>query len=489
MTSYQVAQLVQASLYLGLVALVMSCVLLAGPRKLSPVIAFGVLTGVLGAGFFVAASFAADRNLSPLLQVAIKMLRDLPAVLVILYACKMQLGSYSFFVSERGPSYGRRLEMWFDKSTSVVLVSFFLGGVAEFIIRPDFLDSDNPLPPAVLVSDGLILFPLAFYAALACYVFAWTLTMDFSGSPFRGRLENLCGVVALGGLSLLAMHTLGWRALRALLPVEQVDPVLEQMSLNQIVLVAIIASSIALGLVSHSTRDGTVAEVSRKFVWLVDKLSHIAGREANTPVRDWRVRLCYEAMMKAAGPALLDLEPSSARRARRIFRGVMSSTQEKRGDPTKEARESRKKIRSLMGFFDRDPQRSMLYRELGRSRYPLSGALRDLLYDASYKEEQGQPGDEDAQSLRHDMRFILELESQSSNEGDRSAAECSDDGVRLSLVALRDAGMLTLSDVHTFSRERALEGEVSDAYYLAKYEVENSGLQRAREARLESDRR
>lgn len=439
-------------------------------------IALGVLTGVLGAGFFVAASFAADRNLSPLLQVAIKMLRDLPAVLVILYACKMQLGSYSFFVSERRPSYGKRLEMWFEKSTAVVLVSFFLGGIAEFIIRPDFLDSDNPLPPAILVSDGLILLPLAFYAALACYVFAWTLTMDFTGSPFRGRLENLCGVVALGGLSLLAMHTLGWRALRALLPVEQVAPVLEQMSFNQIVLVATIASSIALGLVSHATRDVTVAEVSRKFVWLVDRLSHSADREANRPVRDWRVRLCYEAMMKAAEPALLDLEPSSARKARRIFRGVVNLVQAEREGHTKEAHEFREQIRSLMGFCDQDPQRTMLYRELGRSRHPLPTTLRDLLYDASYKEEQGQPGDEDAQSLRHDMRFILELESRSSNEGDRSASECPDDGVRLSLVALRDADMLTLSDVHIFSRERALEGEVSDAYYLAKYEVEHSGL-------------
>lgn len=154
----------------------------------------------------------------------------------------------------------------------------------------------------------------------------------------------------------------------------------------------------------------------------------------------------------------------------------MGSAQDEWGGHTKEAQESREQIRSLMGFWDREPRRSMLYRELGRSRYPLPGTLRDLLYDASYKEEQGQPGDEGAQSLRHDMRFILELETRSSNEGDRSAAECLDDGVRLSLVALRDAGMLTLSDVHTFSREQALEGEVSDAYYLAKYEVEHSGL-------------
>jgi hypothetical protein len=467
MTSYQVAQLVQASLYLGLVTVTMAYIVIARPRTLSPVVALGVLTGVLGAGFFLAAFFAADSDLPPVLQLLVKLLRDLPVVLIVLYACRMQLNGYSFF-AEPLPAARRWMTGWFARATPVVLSSFALGGLAELVLRPAFLESDAPLPPSILVSDGLILVPLAFYAALSCFVFGWTLLRESADLRLRDRLENLCGTVALGGLSFLALHTLAWRAVRALLPVDLVEPILEQMSVNQIFIVGAVALSISVGLISHSTRDASTREASRRLVSLASDLAYFSDRLANNPVRDPRLRLCRDAMLKAAGPDFLGLEPAAERRAHRVFRGVLFIHEEP--DRQEGSRETRERLRSIVRLCDEERRSSTLTKALGgHRRHSLPDALQSVLANDGAASPDPATGGLETQGLRREAQVILHPVS---------AAEASvgelDCGTRLALVALWDAGILP-QDSEEIDGALLVQGEVADAYNLAKYQLRICG--------------
>lgn len=448
--------------------MMMAYVLIARPRSLSPVVALGVLTGVLGAGFFLAAFFAADNDLPPVLQLLVKLLRDLPVVLIVLYACGMQLREYSYF-TEPLPASRRWVKRWYTRSVPVVVSSFALGGLAELIIRPAFLESDAPLPPLVVVSDGLILLPLAFYAALACFVFGRTL-LGNAATRFRDGMENFCGVVALGGLSLLALHTLAWRAVRAFLPVEQVDPILEQMSTNQVFAVGAVALSISVGLISHSTRDTSTREASRRFVSLASDLGYFSGRLANSPVRAPCVRECYDAMLEATGPEFLDMDPAARRRAQRIFHGTLLLNGEpEAGD--KEVRRLRERLRGIVRLCEKEHRSSLLTNALA-SGYPHS--LPDTLLDVLIREEEtGQTSDADARDVRRlgrDAQVILHPES----VAEHRPADSLDHGTRLALVALWDAGALP-TESGALDEAWIMRGEAADAYNLAKYRIRICG--------------
>lgn len=472
MTSYQAAQLLQASLYLGLVTITMAYILIARPRTLSPVVALGVLTGVLGAGFFLAAFFAADRNLPPALQLVVKLLRDLPVVLIVLYACRMQLNGYSFF-AEPLPAARRRIQRWFTWSVPVVASSFALGGLAEFVIRPAFLQSDAPLPPSILVSDGLILLPLALYAAISCFVFGWTLLKESADLRLRDRLENFCGAAALGGLSVLALHTLAWRAVRALLPVDRVGPILEQMSVNQIFVVGAVALSISVGLISHSTRDASMRdastrETSRRLISLASDLAYLSEHLANNPVRDPHVRLCQDAMLKAAGSDFLGLDRAAQGRAHRIFRGVLFVHE----DPGKQeiSREATGKLRAIVRLCDNERRSSVLTRALGdHRRHSLPDVLQSVLPDDGVALPGADSSGPEAQNLREEALVILRPGS-----AVVSGVDTLDCGTRLALVALWDAEALEL-DPGEIEGARAVQGELADAYNLAKYQLRICG--------------
>ncbi len=318
MTHYQVAQLQQAALDVVLVVGLLSYLLFVRRSVVSPVAAIGVLIGVVGASSFVVSYLAADRDLSPVVQVAVKLLRDLPAVLVVCYTCLMQSRRYSLVVNND------RLHSWFGRAVYVIGAGFLVGGGVELIVRPPVLESDENLPAWILISDATVLTPLVVYAALASYVFFGTLWGNAGASGLGPMVQNACGMVALAGVSLLALHTFVWRGLRVFVPEGQIEVVMERMSANQVVMVGIVAVSITVGLVSYSGK-GRSEELAHRFLIFLQLIRDPVQRLTNASAWREKLNVPYEAMRRAANEDFLDLSSPDRHKADMLFRGVIVS--------------------------------------------------------------------------------------------------------------------------------------------------------------------
>lgn len=436
MTPYQVAQLQQAALDVVLIIGLLSYLLFIRRGAVPPVAALGVLIGVIGACSFVVSCLVADRDLSPMIQVAVKLLRDLPAVLVVCYTCLMQSQHYSLVVNKD------RLRSWFSRAVYVIGAGFLVGGGVELVVRPPVLESDKNLPAWILVSDAAVLAPLALYAALASYVFFGTLWRNAVAFGLGPVVQNACGVVALGGMSLLALHTFVWRGLRIFLPEEQIGVVMERMSANQVVMVGVVAVSITVGLVSYSGR-GRSGELAHRFLSFLRLVGDPAQRLADATPWSEKLNLPYEAMRQAADENFLDLSSPDRHKADMLFRGVMASRRQ-----------------TDCGYGEQC---------IDRKQLTLLDKFGEEGVASSCKLLSGEAGGQDLYEVLSVLHYI---ESQDGWIELRAPAEW----MQLAFVALADAGLVSCGEEGAIVENRTISGEVADAYWLAKYEIENRGL-------------
>lgn len=360
-----------------------------------PVVAFATLVGMLGCVFFLVSFLAADQSLPRTLQVAIKLLRDLPVVLIVGYVCLLQARKYALI---RGHGSLRYL---FLKCPRVLLACYGLGAMMEFAFRPPVLDSDAGLPPLVLVSDAVILAPLIGYAGASGLVFF--LTALKKGGRLSNRLQNLCGTLALGGIAVLGLHTSLWRAIRVMVPSEDIGPYVQQLSTNQVVIVAVVASSVAGGIVLY-----LIERVPHR---AHERLANYLDALASSPPAPSRwgasTAVPYHAMRRASREDLLDLSSTQKDRAEALFHLIVAHHAQADGD----------------------------------------GRLRAILRD-------------------------FETGCDAEVVPSRQPPEALSPRICLTRIALADACLIPSE---YGASAKASQPEVSDAYWLARYEIENSG--------------
>lgn len=436
-TYYQATQLALAGLDGLLVVGLLAYMLLLRRSRFPRVVAFAVLAGILGCFFFLVSFFSADQDLPRVFQVGVKMLRDLPVVLIVCYACVLQTRRYGLVRNAR-PALSRLFRI----SPRLVLAGYGLGTLLEFAFRPPVLDSDAALPPLALVSDVVVLFPLLSYAGASSVVFLVTALRSESTSQ---RAQNFCGAVALGATAMLCAHTFVWRTIRVVVAPGDIAPYVRQLSMDQVVIVAVIALSVTLGLVFH-LRERSPETASDRFVGFLDLVgaSYSSSKPFDAPsLTEARIAVPYHAMHRASEGDLLDLSGPRRESADILFRFVLSSHQHF-GDAPGE---------KLAQGWDRLIER--------RDPAP----AQDFVVNVSPAEAGVSRND----PLYEPLSLFLRVESSGNGAADPGAGSAPV-WFRLSCIALADAGLIQKENSIARNPSEAL-----DAYELAKYELENSG--------------
>ncbi len=439
MTYYQATQLALAGFDGLLVVGLLAYMLLLSRGRFPWVVAFAVLVGILGCFFFLVSFFSADQDLPRVLQVAVKLLRDLPVVMIVCYACLLQARKYGLVRNAR-PALIRL----FSSGPRLVLTGYGLGALLEFAFRPPVLDSDAALPPLALVSDVVVLLPLMSYAGASSVVFFATALRSEGASQ---RAQNFCGAAALGATAALCAHTFLWRIIRVSVAPEDIAPYIRQLSTDQVVIVAVIALSVTLGLIFH-LRERSPETASDRFIRFLDLVgaSSTSSRPLDAPsLTEARIAVPYHAMHRASEEDLLDLSDPRREGADTLFRFVLSSHQHFGGAPGSVRAEERGQLVER-----RDPR-------------PGSGFALDVS-----PAEVGISRD-DPLYLYEPLRLFLRLENSRDDAGDLGA-DSAPVWFWLSCIALADAGLVPKANRGARNHSEAL-----DAYELAKYEFENSG--------------
>ncbi len=133
-------------------------------------------------------------------------------------------------------------------------------------------------------------------------------------SDWARRLQNLCGGLALGGLTALAIHTLVWRAVRVLVPEDQLDPIVEQLSTNQVAIISIVAISILVGLASYSS-EGRTETLTDGMEDVLRAFESITENVASVSVSAEGLNVTYAALKRATNEDMLGLTPPPTRSA------------------------------------------------------------------------------------------------------------------------------------------------------------------------------
>lgn len=451
MTHYQATQLHLAGLDVLLVAALLIYALIFRRNSVPPALILAVLVGIMGASFFVVSALAADEDLPRVYQVAIKLLRDLPVVVIVSYICLLQAKRYSL-VSNKP-----RLRRWFRRGPYVVVALYIASGLVEFVVRPPFLESDANLPFMILVSDALILLPLAGYSGVSAIVFLFTAFKD--GTRAALRIQNLCGAAALAGLAILSVHTLVWRAIRVWVPSDRIGPYIEQLSTNQTYLVGFVALSIVLGLgiqCGKGTHDG-----------LADRLLHFLGlagglgaRLANGQTGEVPVAVPYESMLRAGEADLLDLSPTRRRQADMLFRAYAARQRQPSTSNSAEC-SAASYLSALDRFYESEDKDT-------------SGSFHGSLVVAASSGSLTPEALNSSENLHEVVKAIREI----SREGDGYSPKSLEPWIQLAYLALTDAELLTAPDKagdSLFQPPVTVSSEVFDGYYLAKYQIERFG--------------
>ena len=463
MSYYQLTQLQLAALCVGLVVMLVSYSLLKRRENIPNAVLVGTLVGILGACFFTVSYLTADRSLPHVTQVAVKFLRDLPIILTVWYACMVQAKRYSV-VRDESPT----LRTWFERSWWVIGAAFLCSATLEFVLRPPILESDESLPPATLFADAVVLVPLATYAALSCSVFVRTLWRNREVFDWARRLQNLCGGLALGGLTALAIHTLVWRAVRVVVPEDQMAPIVEQLSTNQVAIISIVAISILVGLASYSSEGRTetltdgVEDVLRAFESITENV-------ASASVSAEGLNVTYAALTRATNEDMLGLSFYEKCLVDSAFRAVLVTEGVRSHAPQHHKPITREQLLCVSEFYEKEISDPRITERIGHTsveRFPDS--LRSLFLH---------PQSANGTSSREDFYAVVKLLLEIGGEKDPSRPWAMSTWAQLVCVALDDADVLTYRpDGTTTSGSRSIQGTVVDAYNLAKYEIEHSRL-------------
>lgn len=457
MTYYQTTQLQLAVLDILLVIGLLSWLLITRRKAIPPVVILAVLVGLIGASFFMVSYFTADQNLPRIAQVAIKLLRDSPIVLIVCYVSLLQARRYTLV------RRSDRLRGWFGRAPYVIGAGYLTSGIVEFVVRPPILDSGAPLPVTTMFSDALVLVPLAIYAGATAIVFSlavWKRTESLGL-----KVQNACGAVALGGLTILALHTLAWRAGRVWLQEGRIEPFVEQMSTNQVVIVAVVALSVTLGLAVYCG-EGESERVAERFLGFVELLGGLTARLVNAPIGSAGVRLPYVAMLRAADEDLLNLPLEDKRKAGTLFRAVVAHRGYRRGKESEEGRFESERLCALASFFESELEKSTFAEELSdlpRERVP--STLRDLQSHIKGNKV----------VVRDGFYEVLSVLREIEMSKDRVEFRDLEPWALLACVALADTDIFTAGEQDAVSAEPEVQREIADGYRLARYEIEHFG--------------
>lgn len=462
MTEYQVSQLQLATLVAVVAVMPLGFVAVFRRRTVAPVVTFGVLVGVLDALGFALGYLGSEGTLTPRLQVLINYLKDAPASIVVVYTCLMQVRRYKTARS------GDRLRGWFKRSPYVIGLAFLCGLVLELVIVPPVLESEKRLPALAFFFESARYVSLAFYAALASFVF-FGAAVDKSGSlTLNQRLQNLFGGIALAGLSALPLHTLAWRATRVFfLPEERITPLLERFSAQETVLVGVIAGSVSAGLLCYY-RQNLGSEFTNRFLSFLGLVSDLTEAMANVAIFRGKLNLPYAYMHEASGEEFLGFSSRDKRRMDTAFRMRVILEHRTEGGNSGKERIHRGRLAHLAKLYDDEFGNPVLIEGLKRATCweDLPDTLKDLLPLGSREED----ADTLPAGLREALALVLSMEDA---DGRLSELTPYAEWEQLVCLACADAGLLPRRHKEAVLCGQGISEGVLTAYGLAQYKLHN----------------
>lgn len=283
----------------------------------TPVLGFSIVAALVGILGFSLTEYAAGEASSPMVDVAIKYLRNVPIVSAVIYACLIQATYYSL------PRNSARVRKTLKSAPFVICGGFLISGVAEAWQRPPMLEVGEPLSVWAVIYNGATVIPLAFYGAFAAYIFCRAVREPFAFANLRNRarrnLQNMCGAVVMGSFTALACSTFVWYCGRVLLPQKHLNNLAASMSHLQMAFIAILLLAVVVGIVCYCSQD-EYEKVMEDLARIAEPVCDLTEILAAAPVSDSRVNKAYIYVKQATGDEFLGLSVADASRADDAFR-------------------------------------------------------------------------------------------------------------------------------------------------------------------------
>ena len=385
------------------------------------------------------------------LEMATRLLREVPAVSIVGYGCLVQVRRY------RGARNRRAVRGWFEQSPLLLSGGLLLAGLLSVLFPYPILDLLEPLPPMALLIDATWMVPLGGFSALSAFVFFEAIGQELPGP--RQRIQNLSAGLGMCCISVIVWNAFLATGIRVLGSPDWVFWNAWIVAEAQVALVGVAAISFAVAVVSFRTRDRRT-DATERFLRFVEVVDGMSGVVENSPISRMGLSTQYMTLLEAGGEEMLNLPSADMRKMDDAFRiSVLWASRRQRQTVTR--------LLHLARVYDEELSQIREQKSNGPSR----GWQRER--NEGLDDITG--GTSPLGSGRSGMSAVLELalgllegtEDQITGRGLSDAPYWA----QLCGVALADGALLGPHQNEGILTGAAVDEKVRDAYMLAKWKV------------------
>ena len=454
MSDYQILQLLQAGLCATALFLLCGYAVLVRGEERPPIVWFGVMVAgsaalAFGAVFLVTWEDPSEGEQR--LEMATRLLREVPAVLIVGYGCLVQIRRY------RGARNRRVLRRWFEKAPFVLSGGLLLAGVLGVIFPYPILDLLEPLPPMALLVDAIWMVPLGGYSALSAFVFFGALSQEMPG--FRQRLQNLSAGVGMACICVIVWAAFLATGIRVLGTSAWLSFNAHTVADVQVVLVGTAALSLAVAVISYQARDRRT-EAAERFLRFVEVVGEVSEAVENAPISRMGLSVEYASLLEAGGREFLALPEADTLKLDDAFR--ISVIWASRRHPALVTH-----LLHLARVYDEESSPEY---EGETSRSPRRGS-RGRRVEPDGHPDGTRIGGSGSSSMREVLKLTLSTLEETERQGTPSNLRDVPEWAQLCYVALADGAVFGLRGRRDVLEGEAVTEKVRDAYLLAKRKV------------------
>ncbi|QIN78464.1 hypothetical protein GBA65_07955 [Rubrobacter marinus] len=385
------------------------------------------------------------------LEMATRLLREVPAVSIVGYGCLVQVRRY------RGVRNRRAVRGWFEQSLLLLSGALLLAGLLSVLFPYPILNLLEPLPPMALLIDAIWMVPLGGFSALSAFVFFEAIGQELPS--FRQRIQNFSA-----GLGMCCISVIVWDAFLAtcIRVLGRQDWVIWNawiVAEAQVALVGVAAMSFAVAVVSFRARD-RCADATGRFLRFVEVVDEMSGVVENSPISKMKLSTQYASLLEAGGEEMLNLPAADMRKMDDAFRiSVLWASRRQR--------QTAARLLHLARVYDEDLAQ---IREQNSNEPSHSGqrerneGLDDITGGTS---PLGSGPSAMSAVLELALQLLEETEDRISGRGLRDAPYWA----QLCGMALADGAVLGPHQKEGILTGAAVDEKVRDAYMLAKWKV------------------
>lgn len=313
MSGYQDLQLVQAGLCLAALLVLCSYTIMVREDERPPIVWFGVIVAGIASLTFGAVFLITHEHLGAerRLEMMTRLLREVPAVFIVGYACLVQVRRY------RGARNRRLLRKWFERAPILLSGALFSASVLGTLAPYPILHLLEPLPLRALLVDVVWMIPLGGFSALSAFVFFEAIGQEMPG--FRQRIQNLSAALGMACISVIVWNALLTTGVRVLGAPAWLSWNARTVADLQVVLVGAAAAGFAVAVVSYQARDRRT-DVTERFLRFVEVVGEVSEVVENAPISKMGLSVEYASLLEAGGREVLDLSMTDMRKLDDAFR-------------------------------------------------------------------------------------------------------------------------------------------------------------------------